>query len=133
MAFSVESEGLIVLITLSGTLTGSDLQALADEVLALERGGTHTPPRLTDLRGVSDMAVGYPEVARLAERTRTRPLNAPVRSALLVKQPVQLGIARMFQILNEHPRITLRIFEDESAARTWLGAPADPQAYESAE
>ena len=123
MAFSVESGDGFVLITLSGTLTGSDLQALADEVLALERGGTHTPPRLTDLRAIDDMAVGYPEIARLTDRTRTRPLNAPVRSALLVREPVQLGIARMFQILNEHPLVTVRIFDDELAARTWLTDP----------
>ena len=120
MAFSVEADSVPVVITLSGTLTGSDLQTLADEVLALEQGGTRTPPRLTDLRAVDHMAVGYPEVARLADRTRTRPLNAPVRSALLVKQPVQLGIARMFQILNEHPQVTVRIFEDETSARVWI-------------
>ncbi|HUQ82878.1 MAG TPA: hypothetical protein VM076_17130 [Gemmatimonadaceae bacterium] len=134
MAFSIESAGGLVVITFSGSLTGSDLQGLADELLALERGGAHTPPRLTDLRGVDDMAVGYPEIARLADRSRARPLDAPIRSALVVGQPVQLGIARMFQILNEHPRVTVRIFDDELAARTWLSeVPTDPPATESRE
>jgi hypothetical protein len=56
----------------------------------------------------------------VAERTRSRPLAAPVLSAIVVSQPVQLGYARMFQTLNEHPRVTMRIFEDVVAAREWL-------------
>lgn len=31
-----------------------------------------------------------------------------------------LGYARMFRILNEHPQVTVRIFEDETEARAWL-------------
>ena len=38
------------------------------------------------------------EMARFAERSTTRPLAFPNRSALLVAQPVQMGFARMFQI-----------------------------------
>ena len=71
--------------------------------------------------------VGYAEMSVLAERSRARPLNAHVRSALVVAQPVQMGFARMFQILNEHPQVTVRIFEDEMAARVWIatGLPND--------
>ena len=122
MAYEVSFDGPILLIRFRGTLTAEDLDRVADDVLAIEQGGTITPPRLTDLRGITDAAVGYPEMARLAERTRTRPLGARVRSALVVAQPVQVGFARMFQILNEHPKVTVRIFEDEPTARDWLTA-----------
>ena len=76
--------------------------------------------RLIDFRQITTAAVGYAEVAPLAERTRTRPLARHVRAAMLVREPVQMGLARMFQILNEHPLVTMRIFEDEASARAWI-------------
>jgi len=126
MPFAMSFDGPVLIFTLSGKLSGDDLQGLADQLIAIEQGGTRTPPRLTDLRGISEMAIGYPEMARLADRARSRPLRAPIRSALVVGEPVQLGYARMFQILNEHPDVTVRIFDDESAARAWLAGGADP-------
>jgi hypothetical protein len=40
-----------------------------------------------------------------------------------------MGFARMFQILNEHPQVTVRIFEDETSARAWIatGLPNDDE------
>jgi hypothetical protein len=43
-----------------------------------------------------------------------------VRTALVAVTPVQLGIARMFQTLNDHPLIELRVFSDREAAVAWL-------------
>jgi hypothetical protein len=126
MAHQVLVDGTMLVFRLSGVVTAADLEALATETLEIERGGTHTPPRLTDLRAVIDATIGYPEVASLADVTRARPLVGPIRSALLVAQPAQLGFARMFQTLNQHPLITIRIFDDETAAREWLaGDPND--------
>jgi hypothetical protein len=119
-------DGPLLVIRLFGTLVGPDLDALVEELLAIEEGGRRTPPRLIDVRAVSEMAIGYADIARLAERSRSRPLAADIRSAVLVSQPVQLGYARMFQILNEHPRVTVHIFEDEQSAREWVvGAARD--------
>ena len=120
MAYEVAFDGPILTVRFDGTLTAADLDGIATDVISIEQGGTIAPPRLTDLRGITDIAIGYAEVARLADRTRTRPLEVRVRSAILVAQPVQVGYARMFQILNEHPKITVRIFEDEPTARAWL-------------
>ena len=120
MAFTIEFDGALLVVTISGNLTHSELESITDEVLAIEDGGANTPNRLTDLRQITDGAVGFVEVAHVADRSRTRPLRAPIRSALLVGQPVQRGYARMFQILNDHPQITVRIFEDEASARAWL-------------
>jgi hypothetical protein len=120
MTHRMSFEGPTLIIHFTGTLTPADLEAVADAMLAVEEEGTYTPHRLTDLRGVTQPMVGYAEVAQPAERSRNRPLVAPIRSAILVGQPVQLGLARMFQILNDHPQITLRIFEDDGAARAWI-------------
>ena len=120
MAYLVSYDGSLVLVQFSGTLTREDLERVGDEIIAIERGGAHTPHRLTDFRQITDIAVGYAEMSALAERSRARPLGAHIRSALVVGQPVQMGFARMFQILNEHPRVAVRIFEDETSARAWI-------------
>ena len=120
MPFAFSYDGPLLLITISGTLSAADLESITDEVILIEDGGANTPNRLTDFRQVTEAAVGYAEMSRVTDRSRARPLHAPLRSALLVNQPVQLGYARMFQILNDHPRVTVRIFEDEPSARAWL-------------
>jgi hypothetical protein len=120
MAHRFGFDGPAFVIQLSGTLTRSDLEAVGNEIIALERGGTNAPNRLTDLRTVTATEVGYPEMSQLAALSRARPLSAPIRSAILVGQPLQLGFARMFQIMNDHPLVTVQIFEDEAAARAWI-------------
>ncbi len=127
MAYLVSYDGALVLVQFSGTLTREDLERVGDEIIAIEQGGANTPHRLTDFRRITETAVGYPEMSVLAERSRARPLGAHIRSALVVEQPVQMGFARMFQILNEHPQVTVRIFDDEMAARVWIatGLPND--------
>src|SRR5215204_4572797 len=125
MAYRIFFEGPTLVVVLSGTVEAADLHEIASEIIALEEGGTNTPNRLIDVRAIEEATVGYQDMARLADRSRARPLSAKIRSAILVGQPVQLGYARMFQILNDHPQITVRIFEDELAARVWL-ATGDP-------
>lgn len=44
------------------------------------------------------------------------PFPNDFKSAIIVSTPVQRGMARMFQSLNDNPRITIRIFDDEAAA-----------------
>jgi len=126
MAYQISFDGPLLVIRLFGVVRPADLDAAAGELFALEDGGRNTPPRLCDLRDVTEANLCYADMARLAERTRSRPLTADVRSAIVVAQPVQLGFARMFQILHEHPRVTMRIFDDETVARAWVsGDPLD--------
>jgi hypothetical protein len=66
--------------------------------------------------------VGFPDIFQLAERVRTRPLPNAVRSAIVAAAPVQIGYARMFQMMNEHPSITVEIFGVLPAAVAWLNA-----------
>ena len=119
MAYELSNDSGTLIITMSGTLTRSDLDAMATEILALERNGTYTPPRIADMRELSDIAIGFPDMSQFAERTRTRPLERSVRTGIVVANLLQRGFARMFQILNEHPRVTVTIFEDMVAARAW--------------
>jgi hypothetical protein len=120
MPYHISYDGPFLVVRFFGIVTESDLVGSADDVMAFEDQGRNTRPRLTDLRQVSDSPIGYAEVANIADRVGHRPLSSPIRSAFLVDRPVQLGFARMFQTLNQHPQVTVGIFEDEAAARSWL-------------
>ena len=120
MPYEISYDGPILVVRYFGIVTESDLVGSANDVIALEDHGRAPRPRLTDLRAASDSPIGYAEVANIADRVGHRPLSSTIRSAFLVDKPVQFGFARMFQTLNEHPQVTIRIFEDEAAARRWL-------------
>ena len=108
---------------LSGAITGRELQLLADELEAIEGRSAATPHRLTDLSTLTEPHPTYPDVRALAERRKAQTLANVVKSAIVAPRPIPLGFARMFQILNEHPQITIEIFATVEAAETWLLSP----------
>jgi len=110
----------VLRIVLTGILMPGELARLADALAAAEDAAAVVPHRLTDLTGVTRFEIGFDDMFELARRRRERsPANA-IRSALVAATPVQLGFARMFQTLNDHPLITLAIFPDVDAALAWL-------------
>ncbi len=104
---------------LFGVLDRADLNAVMDEVERLEDEGV-LGDRLTDLTALDRIDVGFEEVFALAARRAERKVPAPIRSALVANRPVQFGFARMFQMLNDNPRIEIRIFGNLEEARQWL-------------
>jgi hypothetical protein len=76
--------------------------------------------RLTDLTALDRIDVGFEEVFALAVKRGERKVSAPIRSALVANRPVQFGFARMFQMLNDNPRIQIRIFGNLEEAQRWL-------------
>jgi hypothetical protein len=110
----------VLRIVLSGTLTPDDLGRVADAIGEVEDAADVCPCRVTDMTALTRFEVGFDEMFQLARRRRERSPANPIRSAIVASTPVQLGFARMFQTLNDHPRITLRIFPDMDAALAWL-------------
>ena len=56
----------------------------------------------------------------LALHRAQRPIPVPIKSALVALKPVHFGFARMFQMLNDNPRIQIRIFGNLEEAQQWL-------------
>jgi len=110
-------------ITMTGILTDADLVDIARQIASLEDHARVTPNRLVDLTGVETMAIGYQEVQALADARRKREYANEFKSALVVATDVQKGYARMFQTLNDHPMVRLRIFTDLAAAEEWIKLP----------
>ena len=102
-----------------GVLDLKELEAIAAEVERLEDAGT-VGDRLTDLSELERIDVGFEEVFAVALKRALREIRTPIRSALVASKPVQFGFARMFQMLNDNPRIQIRIFGSLQEAEQWL-------------
>ena len=119
MPFEIRDEGNYFSARLSGVLDRADLNALMKEVERLEDAGMLID-RLTDLTPLERIDVGFEEVYALAAQRAERKVATPIRSALVANRPVQFGFARMFQMLNDNPRILIRIFDNLTEAQQWL-------------
>lgn len=119
MPFEIRDEGGFYSARLFGVLDRTDLDAVSLAVDQMEDAGL-MKDRLTDLTGLDRIDVGFEEVFALAHRRALRPIPVPVRSALVASKPVQFGFARMFQMLNDNPRIQIRVFGTLTEAEQWL-------------
>ena len=119
MPFEISDEGNFHSARLFGVLDPADLNAVMQEVERLEDEGV-LRDRLTDLTALDRIDVGFEEVFALAAKRAERRVAAPIRSALVANRPVQFGFARMFQMLNDNPRIQIRIFGNLEEAQRWL-------------
>jgi hypothetical protein len=119
MPFEIRDEGKYYSARLFGILDRADLNAVMNEVERLEDAGLVTD-RITDLTALDRIDVGFEEVFALAQRRAERKVITPIRSALVANRPVQFGFARMFQMLNDNPRIQIRIFGTLEEAQQWL-------------
>jgi hypothetical protein len=119
MPFEIRDEGKYHYARLSGFLDRAELDAMTSEVERLEDAGVLID-RITDLTSLDRIDVGFEEVFAVAQRRAERKVSAPIRSALVANRPVQFGFARMFQMLNDNPRIQIRIFGNLEEAQQWL-------------
>jgi hypothetical protein len=123
MACNVYLEDGIIRIDFSAVVSTRDFSELTPTVEALERTTDTVPHRITDFSQSEGMNVGFPEIMALAVRRKAQHFPNSFKSAVVAPQPVQVGIARMFQMLNDHPKITIEVFPDLPSALAWLAAP----------
>jgi hypothetical protein len=122
MPFQLIQEPAFYRLVFLGNLTRDDLQAAADQITAIETTLPLTPHRLTDLTQVSETDLTYADMFAFVERRKEQRLANPIKSAIVASRPVQVGFARMFQTLNDHPQIEVQIFDTLEAAETWLAS-----------
>jgi hypothetical protein len=115
----------IVRITFSGAITAGDLAVVARESMVLEADLPRSRDRLVDLGASSTLSVSFSDVATLASLRREFSPHNPIRTAIVVHNAAQRGYARMFQTVNDHPLVAVRIFDSCDQAERWLAGPAD--------
>jgi len=105
-----------------GDVTPHDLRTLVDAVAGIEASLPIAPNRLIDLSQVSGDQLTYADMLAFAEERRAQRLANPIKSAIVAPKPVNVGFARMFQILNDNPQIEIQVFASLEAAEAWLTA-----------
>jgi hypothetical protein len=124
MAYDFQIFEGVVRLSFTGELRSADLMEIAEKISEIEARLAVTPHRMTDLSNLTGVDLNFQGMELFAERRRKAPLKNPVKSAIIAPTPLQYGFARMFQTLNDHPEIEIRIFDDTTAATRWLaGGP----------
>lgn len=122
MPFNVSLENQILQIKLSGLITAQDIVNVTLEVKKFESDGKPVPHRVTDVTGITELTVRYPDVEAIAALRKGLKFSNPYKSAIVAKEKLHIGYARMFQQLNTNPQINVQIFSDVESANKWIVA-----------
>jgi hypothetical protein len=122
MPYELLEESTFARLSFHGKIASQDLFSALRALEAIEARVPRVPDRLIDLTGITDIEFVAEDVFAVAERRRARRFPNRFKSALVAAQPVQVGYARMFQMLNEHPDIILEVFSRVGLAIHWLGS-----------
>jgi hypothetical protein len=124
---SVDHDGRLVLLRVTGDVTLSAITAFIQELLE--------PPFveltydvLIDFREGDFRELTSDHIYSLVDYLgRAADILPEIRHAIIVGQQLQYGMVRMFQLLaDDNPGLTCRVFYDEAEARRWLaGEPGE--------
>lgn len=120
MPYRLTQEPAFLRIALSGQVSLADLKDALRELEALEAAQTTMQNRLVDLTGVETSEIVGGDIFAVAERRKAKTYPNAFRTAIVAPRPAQFGFARMFQTLNNHPFITIRVVTEEVEAARWL-------------
>lgn len=122
MAYSIDAGAEFIKVIYSGTLTNKDIQGVLREALVTDDKGLNLTNRIEDMRKLNAIRLGFDELWVLTKNLQTLQLPRIVKTAILTSNPLQYGIARMFQAILEHPQMKLEIFSNEEEAHHWLSS-----------
>ena len=126
MPYEITKKADYLLGSLSGVVSADDLHGMVNETEALEETTSPVPNRIVDLTTAEKFDFDSRVIVEIAERRRARPFPNSFKSALIAERPVARGLARMFQILNDHPQIEIRILGSVREAEDWFaGKPVE--------
>ncbi len=125
MPVSLKYSGNFIEIRMHGRLVLEELLAASREIAQAEATMPVALHRLTDMSEVTATTIAFADIEAFAAQRRVAPLKNPVRSAVVAGNDVQFGLARMFQALNDNPRISIKVFRDMAGARAWLRLESD--------
>lgn len=84
---------------------------------------------LWDFRGCqASQDFGFDAMSRVVDRIKNKYGHAPPtnKTALVVDGSTQYGLSRMFQMLMDGHPTQIGVFQDEAAARKWIGREGRP-------
>jgi len=120
MPFEIANKGDFFLVRFFGVVTANDLACFAVEAMIAEDAQPASMDRITDLTEVERFDVGYAEINALAARRKLRHFTKRIKSAIVTDHDDQYSLAKMFQMLNDHPQIDIRVWYSVDEAKDWL-------------
>jgi hypothetical protein len=120
MPFETSDQGPYLYTRFFGVLTPDDLVTVAVELERLEDAARVSKDRIADVTALDEVEIAFPDVLLLANRRLSRTFTRRVKSVVVARKSVHIGFARMFQTLNEHPQIDIRIVPSMDEALKWL-------------
>jgi hypothetical protein len=127
MPFELTTPGAVLFARVFGVFTAPELNDLATEAEIAEASHPVSLDRITDLTAVERFEVGFREVYDFAIRRSAQRFSRVVKSAIVVQEPVQLGIASVYEALNENPQIQIRILRSVTEAKEWFADRKGPR------
>lgn len=125
MPFELTTSGGILFARVFGVFTAPELNQLATEIEIAEASHPSALDRITDLTAVERFEVGFRDIFFFAIRRSVLRFSRVVKSAIVVQEPVQLGIAHVYETLNENPQIQVRVLRSVIEAKVWFAAPTE--------
>jgi hypothetical protein len=123
MPFELTTPGTVLFARVFGVFTAPELNHMAAAAEIAEASHPVSLDRITDLTAVERFEVGFREIYYFALRRSRQRFSRVVKSAIVVQDPVQLGIARVYEALNENPQIQIRILRSVTEATEWFADP----------
>jgi hypothetical protein len=120
MPFELTTPDAILFARVFGVFTAPELNHLAWEAEIAEASHPVSLDRITDLTAVERFEVGIREVYYFAVRRSKQRFSRVVKSAIIVREPAQHAIARVYESINENPQIQVRILRSLTEAKEWF-------------
>jgi len=121
MPFELTTPGAVLFARVFGVFTAPELNHLASTAEIAEASHLVSLDRITDLTAAERFEVGFREIYYFAIRRSKQRFSRVVKSAIIVQDPVQFGIARLYEALNDNPQIQIRILRSVPEAQEWFG------------
>jgi len=110
----------ILFITFPETLSDNDFRLVNEEFENIEKQYSVVPNFIVSLNNVKTFNGDYHSVQKLATQRAEITFPNKILEAILVTNDFQMGFARMYQIVNNNPQLTVEIFKDEAKAIEWI-------------
>jgi hypothetical protein len=120
MPFELTTPGSVLFARVFGVFTARELNRLATEAEIAEASHPVSLDRITDLTAVENFEVDFRDIYYFAIRRSAQRFSRIVKSAIVVRESIQFGIARIYEALNENPQIQIRILRTITEAAEWF-------------
>lgn len=122
MPFETRCDGDTIWVRFFGQVTAGDLARMAGRLAEFEDQARGPIKRVADFTDATNNSFTADDVRALSRDRSLRKLPNPGRSAIIAPNDADFGDARMYEMLNTHPGLVIRVFRSTGEAVAWLAA-----------